>query len=382
MSEEFKKRIIEHSEKALKLADKAETEAATQQYLIMPLFHILGYDPQNPDEIVPEAHASFADKFKNRVDYAIYKEKEPVIAVESKKVGRLSEATKGEMKGYFNAVPSVKLVILTDGLIYQLYSDTGKENMMDDEPFVTINLKEIAEDRIPENVFDALLKLRQDTFDPADVGADAQRKLHVAAYLDTLEQTFKQPSELFVRVMMDLAGIEGKKTGKLVAEQTSAIEEAMSIFFDKRLLERVGFADRQDLVKMAGVDAVTATEVAEEPADSQNEGDSVTNHPKVVTTDAERRVFEYAKHRLSFLIDRDESLFKKLDHVFMKDYKTTFTVNYKQGRKGRLFNFQEGKSPKYQFEFPENETNIHTDNLSDIDDELLRVFMQRVNELG
>lgn len=382
MSEEFKKRIIEHSEKAIKLADKAETESATQQYLIMPLFHLLGYDPQNPDEIVPEDHASFADKFKNRVDYAIYKEKEPVIAVESKKVGSLSESSKGEMKGYFNAVPSVKLGILTDGLIYQLYSDTSRENMMDDEPFVTIDLKEIAQDRIPENVFDALLKLRQDTFDPADVGADAQRKLHVAAYLDALEQTFKQPSELFVKVMMDLAGIGGNKTTKRVAEQTSVIEEAMSIFFDKRLLERVGFADRQDIVKMADAETVSAVETSEGTSDYQSEEIPPTNHSAVVTTDAELRVFEYAKHRLSFLINGDEKLFKELDRVFMKDYKTTFTVNYKQERKGRLFNFQEGKSPKYQFEFPETETIIHTDNLSDIDDELLRVFMQRVGELG
>lgn len=382
MSEEFKKRIIEHSERALKLADKAGTESATQQYLIMPLFQLLGYDPQNPDEIVPEAQASFADKFKNRVDYAIYKEKEPVIAVESKKVGSLSEANKGEIKGYFNALPSVKLGILTDGLIYELYSDTGRENMMDDEPFVTINLKEIAEDHIPENVLDALLKLRQDTFDPADVGADAQRKLHVAAYLDTLEQTFKQPSEAFIRLMMDLAGIEGKKTAKLVAEQTSVIEEAMSIFFDKRLLERVGFADRQDLVKMAGADAITAAEISEETSEGQSEENSDTNRSGVVTTEAERRVFEHARHRLSFLIDKDEDLFRKLGHVFMKDYKTTFTVNYKQERKGRLFNFQEGKSPKYQFEFPETETNIHTDNLYDIDAELLKVFIQRVEELG
>ena len=121
---------------------------------------------------------------------------------------------KGELKGYFNAVSTVKLGILTDGLIYQLFSDTSRENMMDDEPFVSVDLAEVAEDQISENAFDAFLnflKLRKETFDPADVGADAQRKIYVAAYLDTLERLFKQPHEEFVKTLMDLAGIEGRK---------------------------------------------------------------------------------------------------------------------------------------------------------------------------
>lgn len=75
--------------------------------MIIPFFRLLGYDPNDPDEVVPEADASFSDKFKNRVDYAIYKEGVPVIAVETKKVGSLSVANRGELKGYYNAVLSL-----------------------------------------------------------------------------------------------------------------------------------------------------------------------------------------------------------------------------------------------------------------------------------
>ena len=126
MSEDFKNQLIEHAKVVVDRAERAETEAATQQFLIMPLFQLLGYNPLNPDEIVPEAHASFSSKHRNRVDYAICKEKEPVIAIECKKVGNLSEANRGELKGYFNAVPTVKLGILTDGLVYQLFSDISR----------------------------------------------------------------------------------------------------------------------------------------------------------------------------------------------------------------------------------------------------------------
>ena len=65
-----------------------------------------------------------------------------------------------------------------------------------------------------------------------------------------------------------------------------------------------------------------------------------------------------------------------------RDYKGTFTVSYKQVNKGRLFNFQEGSDPKYRFEFPDSDTAINTNTLSDIDDVLLNIFMRRVEELG
>ncbi|CAN5622058.1 type I restriction endonuclease [soil metagenome] len=369
MSEDFKSQLIEHAKVVVDRAERAETEAATQQFLIMPLFQLLGYNPLNPDEIVPEAHASFSTKHRNRVDYAIYKEQEPVIAIECKKVGSLSDANRGELKGYFNAVPTVKLGILTDGLVYQLFSDTSRENMMDDEPFVSVDLAEVAEDRISENAFDAFLKLRKETFDPADVGADAQRKIHVAAYLDTLERLFKQPHEEFIKTLMDLAGIEGRKTSRLIEEHTPIVAEAINILFDKKLLERVGFANRQDLVRVTETDAVPET------SEEANREREIVEPPKsvdsgIVTTETELRVFDYVKYRLPFLIERDEDLFRKLDHIFMKDHKTVFVVSYKPERTGRLFNFQEGTAPKYRFEFTESNVSIDTDDLSDIDDEL------------
>jgi hypothetical protein len=381
MNEHFKTQLVTHAKTVVERSKRAETEAATQQFLIMPLFQLLGYNPLDPDEIVPEAHASFSSKFKNRVDYAIYKEQEPVIAIECKKVGSLSEANRGELKGYFNAVPSVKLGILTDGLVYQLFSDTSRENMMDDEPFVSVDFAEVAENRISENAFDAFVKLRKETFDPADVGADAQRKIHVAAYLDTLERLFKQPHEDFVKTLMDLAGIEGRRAARLVEEHTLIVAEAINILFDKKLLERVGFADRQDLVRVTETD--TVSETGEEDV---SEGE-IVEQPKsvdlgIVTTETELRVFSYVKYRLPFLIEREEDLFRKLEHIFMKDFRNHFTVNYKQERKGRLFNFKEGTDPKYRFEFTESDVNIDTDDLSDIDDELLAVFLQRVEELG
>ena len=342
----------------------------------------MGYDPNDPDEVFPEADASFSDKFKNRVDYAIYREGDPVIAVEAKKVGTLSTANRGELKGYYNAVPTVKLGILIDGLIYQLYSDTEAENLMDDAPFAVVDLEQIAQENIADEALDALLKIRRDTFDPADIGADARRKIYISEYVEALEDTFRDPDETVVRTLMDVAGVEGRRTNKLLIEHKAYIIEAMNAFFDKKLLERVGFAEREDLVKVPPAELQAPVPPEDSASDQLVAEQPRAEGSDVVTTEAEREVYDYVKRRLPFLIDRDEALFRKLDDVFYKDYKGTFTVSYKQDRKGRLLNFREGADGTYRFEFPESGEVLVTNDVSDIDDMLLAIFMRRVEELG
>ena len=62
-------------------------------------------------------------------------------------------------------MPTVKLGILTDGIIYQLFSDTEEENLMDNEPFAVVDLAQVAQEQIADDSFDALLKLRRGVFD-------------------------------------------------------------------------------------------------------------------------------------------------------------------------------------------------------------------------
>src|SRR5215208_40936 len=376
MSEEFKNRLLVHAKTAVERAGRAQNEEATKQFLIIPFLQLLGYDPLDPDDVIPEADASFSDKFKNRVDYAIRKEGVPVIAVEAKKVGSLSDANRGELKGYYNAVPTVKLGILTDGLFYQLYSDTEEENLMDNEPFAVVDLAGVAQEQIADDAFDALLKLRREAFNPEDIGADARRKIFISAYVDTLEGAFKEPDERFVRTLMDIAGIEGRRMPRLLEEHTQYIREAMNTFFDKKLLERVGFADRSDIVK------VHPSEGSTPPPPQGTPQQTTAAAPDIVTTEAEMEVYEYVKHRLPFLIARDEDLFRKLEHIYFRDFRGVFAISYKQGRKGRLLNFREGAETKYRFEFPDSGETVTTDTLSDIDERLLAVFMKRVEELG
>ncbi|HEX8394161.1 MAG TPA: type I restriction endonuclease [Longimicrobium sp.] len=378
MSQEFRATVIAHAKVAVDRAGRASTEAATQQYLVLPFIQVLGYDALDPDEVVPEAHASFSDKFKNRVDYAIYQGGAPVIAIECKKVGALSEANRGELKGYFNAVATVKLGILTDGLVFQLFTDTGLENMMDDEPFAVINLAEVAEERLGGTELDALLRIRKGVFNPADVGSDARRKIYLGAYIEILDRALAEPDERFVRTLLDMANMEGRRTTRMIEEHTPIIRDAAQTLLDRKILARVGFAERTDLVRVpegAVADTPAVAAVAPEPAAGGG----------VVTTQTELRVLDYVRTRLPFLIAGDEELFTRLKNVTSVDHKTVFCVYYKQERKGRLFNFWEGRSPtQYRFEFPMTEGPVYvdTDNLGDIDAHLTAIYRKRVEEMG
>lgn len=95
-------------------------------------------------------------------------------------------------------------------------------------------------------------------------------------------------------------------------------------------------------------------------------------------------MYDYVRRRLPFLIAGDEELYQRLQDLHPVDYKTVFSVYYRQERKGKLFNFWEGREPRYRFEFVAlgPGSALQTDHLPDIDASLLAAFRQRVAELG
>ena len=151
---------------------------------------------------------------------------------------------------------------------------------------------------------------------------------------------------------MDLAEVEGRRTNRLLEEHTPMILESLQVFLDRKILERVGFASRQDLVK------VQLAKVEPNTSDGNGEGEQAQavetgRRDGIITTEAELMLFDYVKGRLAFLVEDDE-MFKKVRELQFVDRKTVFSVYYKQERRGRLFNFREGVSGELRFEFPDN----------------------------
>ena len=119
MSEDFRQKVRMFAQRVVALAPRCTNEESTKLFLILPFLNFLGYDDRNPDEVHPEHHADFSEKYKNKVDFAILQNGHPIIAIECKTLGLALKDERGQLRSYFNAASTVKMGVITDGLVYE-----------------------------------------------------------------------------------------------------------------------------------------------------------------------------------------------------------------------------------------------------------------------
>lgn len=368
MSDDFHDRLLGFSQRIVSLASRCTNEESTKLFLILPFIGLLGYDDRNPLEVCPEHAADFSEKYKNRVDFAILHNDLPIIAIECKCNGTPLKDERGQLRSYFNAAPTVKMGLLTDGLLYEFYADSDQPNMMDANPFLMIDLREVAAGKLEETAVDGLRSLRKGHFDPENIGAEAKRKLVFQSFLEQIASLAEAPSEAFTRMLLQQAGMSHVR-GKALPEFQDLVRSAFRAFVNERILQRLDLSKEAAgiLAATPGVDAAPA-----EP---------IKTDDKIVTTDTELEVMAFVKRRLAFLV-QDEMQFEAINRISFRDYQGKLVVFYERERRGRLFDFVQGssKGPKYRFMFADNADEVATDNLvgAVIDEPLLRVFRRRV----
>lgn len=371
LSEEFSSRFKAFAERSVNLSSRCLNEESTKLFLILPFLHFLGYDDRNPDEVCPEHAADFSEKYKNRVDFAILKNGTPVIAIECKAVGLPLKDERGQLRSYFNAAPSVKMGVITDGIIYEFYADSNEKNMMDLGAFLTVDMREIAKGKIENSIEEGLKGLQKLNFDPDNIGAEAKRKLVFNNMVQQIGRLAEDPSEAFVRLLLQNAGLQHVRQ-RALNEFHELTKSAFREFINLKILRRLDLPTKE----IESEKPVSALETM-----SGEAGGLTLNVDGIVTTDLELSVFAYAKRRLSFLV-KDEALFEEIENIVYRDYRGKFVVYYKKERAGRLFEFYENGKKKFWFDFGDFGGELITDKLSDIDNLLLAVFLKRVNDLA
>lgn len=114
-----------------------DSEAATKQSLIGPLFTILGYDLTDPRECVPEYRAYFGpDRSVKPIDWAFLQNTKPIFLVEAKAVDKRLSNYDEQLADYYAKSPEAKLGILTNGVQWRFFTDIVHSNVMDKEPFL------------------------------------------------------------------------------------------------------------------------------------------------------------------------------------------------------------------------------------------------------
>ena len=97
-------RLREMSSRIRQRVDNVKTEEATKTALVMPFInHVLGYNVFDPAEVVPEFIADVGTKKGEKVDYAIFRNGDPIMLFECKHYGvDLGKEPASQLYRYFS----------------------------------------------------------------------------------------------------------------------------------------------------------------------------------------------------------------------------------------------------------------------------------------
>lgn len=194
---DFSNQLKDFSERVSKLKCSINTEEATKTSIVLPFFHLLGYDVFNPLEFVPEYTADTGTKKGEKVDYAIMKNNEPAIIIEVKPTDtELNAKHLNQLFRYFT-VTKARFGILTNGIVYKFFSDLEEVNKMDLMPFFEIDLLSLKPNSVTE-----LAKFRKDSFNIKGILNSASELKYTSLLKNAIAEQFNEPSEQFVRALI------------------------------------------------------------------------------------------------------------------------------------------------------------------------------------
>jgi hypothetical protein len=171
------------------LKDKVVTEEATKTSFILPMLGALGYDIFDPTVVVPEFTADIGKKKGEKVDYAIMRENKPLVLIEAKPHTEALDRHKTQLERYFTVTDS-KFAILTNGIEYRFYSDLEKPNVMDESPFLIINMLKLKERDVKQ-----LEKFSNTNLDVENILNMAGNKKYVNGIKDIFKKETIEPSD-------------------------------------------------------------------------------------------------------------------------------------------------------------------------------------------
>lgn len=217
--------LAAHTDRIRSRIPHVQGEEATKQALVVPLLQVLGYDVFDPREVRPEYVADFAVKKAGqfeKIDYTICVNGSAAIFIECKALGAALEDHGGQLSRYFNSTPSVRVAMITDGVRVRVFTDLQQPNIMDLQPWLSIDLMSIKPAEI-----EALRRFRKADFSPNDISALAEEMVYYNVILSFVAIQLREPSDAFVRFVAGEIPAVGRVTAKVVERLTPILRKAL-----------------------------------------------------------------------------------------------------------------------------------------------------------
>lgn len=346
---DFIERLNSLATKVRAQKNSIQTEEATKNAFVMPFISaVLGYDVFNPLEVVPEFTADVGLKRGEKIDYAIMRDGEVQILIEAKKCGSaLSLENASQLYRYFG-VTNARIALLTNGIVYQFYTDLDDPNRMDSKPFLVLDLEDIDNSVVPE-----LAKLTKESFDLGSVISAAEELKYVGQLKREIAAQFKQPGDDWVKFFTSKV-YEGAFTQKVREQFTVLVDKAANQYLKDQVNARLksalgaegGLAESPDLPT-----SNTAPTVAV---------DDLESNPEVETTEEELDGYSIVKAIACSEV--------KPQRIFHRDAKSYFAILIDDNNRKSIARLHFNGRQKYLGLFDEDkvETRHPIDSLDEI----------------
>lgn len=325
----FTERVRKHAEHVQSVGTHCSTEETTKQALILPMLDILGFSPFDPMRVKAEYGADFPGAKNNeRVDYALFCHGVPVMFIEAKAYAEKLGNHCPQLSRYFNATPEVAVAAITNGQEWRFFTDLNNKNVMDTTPFLTVDFA-----KLDESLLNRLYRFRHDEFQPEALRTLAEESIYLAAFKEVISQSLRQPDADFVRYVANRANVQRQLNAKFIESISHLVKQAVEKAVSEMVVSGLSAATSQ---------AVAAPVEATVPAIDPTADQIDPGNQKIVTTYAERRLFEVVREILGAEAD-----------IHPKDTESYFTVLH-QGKTNRwLLRYQgDKKVPAINFPMP------------------------------
>ena len=133
---------------------------------------------------------------------------------------------------YFN-VSKAKFGLLTNGIIYRFYTDLKEPNIMDDKPFLEVDITDLRDNQIEE-----LKKFHKSYFDVDNILNSASELKYMGELKAIIQEEFSSPSTDFVK-MFATKVYEGRMLQNIIDQFTPLVKRAISSHINDIINDRL-----------------------------------------------------------------------------------------------------------------------------------------------
>ncbi|MUH01327.1 restriction endonuclease [Scytonema sp. UIC 10036] len=340
---DFSDEIKQLSQNIQKQKSLVKNEEATKTAFILPLIKALGYNVFDVGELEPEFVAASPGLKGEKVDYAIKINTEPVILIECKCCHEGLEHPKhsSQLFKYFNAT-GARFAILTNGILYQFYTDIDKDNIMDDKPFFEFNLEEITKSSV-----NVLKKFSKAEFNPQGMKNFAINMLYTKEIKRLLSEQLNNPSIDFVKFFASQVYSKNLTTS-VIDKFTDLVKQSVEDYFEERITKKIK-------------DVINPPDLDEKEPETK---DFIENEKSVITDNSSSnekiKAFHIVEAILREVID--------VNRIQCKDNRIYFSINVDTGNRKTIcrLRFNGGKKHIGIMDVDNNEVKHPIATLNDI----------------